>query len=48
VVFANFEVLVDLGETLCGGNDVEDDIDSMHLNLIGSTIPKWRTSKILR
>jgi hypothetical protein len=32
---------VDLDEILYGGDDVEDDIDSIQLNLVASTIPKW-------
>jgi hypothetical protein len=34
---------VDLDEILYGGDDVEDDIDSILLNLVASTIPKWWT-----
>jgi hypothetical protein len=37
---------VDLDETLYRGDDVEDDIDSILLNLVASTIPKWRTFKL--
>jgi hypothetical protein len=33
---------------LYGGDDVEDDIDSMPLNLVASTIQKWRMFKLLR
>jgi hypothetical protein len=33
---------------LCGGDDFEDDIESILLNLEASTIPKWRTFNILR
>jgi hypothetical protein len=39
---------VDLDEILYGDNDVEDDIDSLSLNPVASTIPKWRTLKLLR
>jgi hypothetical protein len=39
---------VDLDEILYGGDDVEDDIDSILLHLVASTIPKWRTFKLLR
>jgi hypothetical protein len=39
---------VDLDEILYGGDEVEDDIDSILLNLVASTIPKWRTFKLLR
>jgi hypothetical protein len=38
---------VDLDKMLYGGDDVEDDIDSILLNLVASTIPKWRTFKLL-
>jgi hypothetical protein len=31
---------VDLDEILYGGDDVEDDIDPILLNLVASTIPK--------
>jgi hypothetical protein len=40
--------LVDLDEILHGGDDVEDDIDSILLNLVASTILKRRTFKLLR
>jgi hypothetical protein len=39
---------VDFDEILCGGDDVEDDIDSVLLNLVASTIQKWRTFNLLR
>jgi hypothetical protein len=39
-------VVVD--EILYGGDDVEDDIDSPLLNLVASTILKWRTYKLVR
>jgi hypothetical protein len=39
---------VDFDDILCGGDDVEDDIDSVLLNLVASTIQKWRTFNILR
>jgi hypothetical protein len=39
---------VDLDEMLHGGDDVEDDIDSILLILVASIIPKWRTFKLLR
>jgi hypothetical protein len=38
---------VDLDETLYGGDDAEDDIESVLLNLVASTIPKLRTFKRL-
>jgi hypothetical protein len=40
--------LVDLDEILYEGDDVEDNIDTMLLNLVASTIPKRRTFKFLR
>jgi hypothetical protein len=36
------------GVILCGSGDVEDDIDSILLNQVAPTIPKWRTFKLLR
>jgi hypothetical protein len=39
---------VDLDEILYGNDTVEDDIGSILLNLIASTIPKWRTFNLLR
>jgi hypothetical protein len=39
---------VNLNEILYGGDGVNDDIDSILLNLIASTIPKWRTFNLLR
>jgi hypothetical protein len=37
-----------LDEILYGGDDIEDDLESMLLNPVASTIPKWRTFKLLR
>jgi hypothetical protein len=39
---------VDLNEILYGGDDIEDDLDSILFNAVASTIPKWRTFKLLR
>jgi hypothetical protein len=39
---------VDLDEILCGGNDIEDDVDSILFNLVASTTTKWETFKLLR
>jgi hypothetical protein len=39
---------VDLDEILYGGDDIEDDLDSILLTAVVSTIPKWRTFKLLR
>jgi hypothetical protein len=38
---------VDLDEILYGGDDIEDNIDRILLNVVASTIQKWRTSKLL-
>jgi hypothetical protein len=46
-VGATFELMVDLDEILYGGDDIEDDIDFILLNPVASTIPKWRTFKLL-
>jgi hypothetical protein len=35
-------------EILCGGADIEDDLDSILLNPIASTILKWQMFKLLR
>jgi hypothetical protein len=40
--------LVDLGEILYGGDGIEDDLDSILLNPVASTVPKRRTFKLLR
>jgi hypothetical protein len=37
---------VDLDEILFGGDDIEDDLDSILLNTVASTISKWRTFKL--
>jgi hypothetical protein len=34
---------VELDEILYGGEDVEDDIDYILLNIVASNIPKWWT-----
>jgi energy-converting hydrogenase Eha subunit F len=39
---------VNLDEILYGGDGIEDDLDSILLNPVASTIPKWRTFKLLR
>jgi hypothetical protein len=39
---------VDLDEILYGDDDIEDDLDLILLNTVASTIPKWRTFKLLR
>jgi hypothetical protein len=39
---------VDFDEMLYGGDDIEDDFDSILLSAVASTIPTWRTFKLLR
>jgi hypothetical protein len=39
---------VDLDEILYGDDDIEGDLDSILLNPVASSIPKWRTFKLLR
>jgi hypothetical protein len=39
---------VDLDEILYGYGDIEDNLDSILLNPLASTIPKWRAFKLLR
>jgi hypothetical protein len=36
---------MDFDKILFGGDDIEDDLDSILLNPVASTIPKWRTFK---
>jgi hypothetical protein len=40
--------LVDVDELLYEDDDIEDDLDSMLLSPVTSTISKWRTFTILR
>jgi hypothetical protein len=40
--------LVELDEILYGGDDIEDDLDSILLKAVASTVTKWRTFKLLR
>jgi hypothetical protein len=40
--------LLDLDEILYGGDDIEDELDSILLNHVASTISKWRTFILLR
>jgi hypothetical protein len=40
--------LVAFDEILCGGDDIENDLDSITLNPLNSTISKWQAFKILR
>jgi hypothetical protein len=39
---------VDLDEILYGSDYIEDNLDSMLFNAVASTVPKWRTFKLLR
>jgi hypothetical protein len=39
---------VDFDEILYGSDDVEDDMEYLLLNVVASTIPKWRTFDLLR
>jgi hypothetical protein len=39
---------VDFDEILYGGDDIEYYLDYILFNLVASTIPKWRTFKLLR
>jgi hypothetical protein len=39
---------VDLDENLYGGDDIKDDLDSILIIAVASTIPKWRMFKLLR
>jgi hypothetical protein len=39
---------VDLDEILSGVDGIEDNLDSILFNAVASTIPKWRTFKLLR
>jgi hypothetical protein len=39
---------VDSDEILCGGGDIDGDLDSILFNAAAATIPKWRTFKLLR
>jgi hypothetical protein len=40
--------VVDLDEILYGGDDIEDDLDSILFSPVASTISKWWTFKLLR
>jgi hypothetical protein len=40
--------VVDLDEIVYRGDDIEDDLESILLNPVASTISKWRTFKFLR
>jgi hypothetical protein len=40
--------MVDLDGILYRTDDTEDDLDFILFNAVASTIPKWRTFKLLR
>jgi hypothetical protein len=40
--------LIDLYEILYEGDAIEGDLDAILFNAVASTIPKWRTFKLLR
>jgi hypothetical protein len=40
--------MVDLYENLYGDDDIEDDLDSIQLDPVASTISKWQIFKLLR
>jgi hypothetical protein len=39
---------VDFDDDLYGGDDIEGDVDAIFFNLVASTVPYWRTFKLLR
>jgi hypothetical protein len=39
---------VDLDDIFYGGDDIEDDLNSVLFNAVASSIPKWRKFKLLR
>jgi hypothetical protein len=39
---------IDVDEILYGGDAIEGDLDAILSNAVASTIPKWRTFKLLR
>jgi hypothetical protein len=47
-VGATFEPFGGFDEILYGGEDIEDDLYSILLSLVPSTIQKWGTFKLLR
>jgi hypothetical protein len=42
-----FNPFVDLDEIMYGGENIEDDLGSILVKAVASTIPKWRTFKLL-
>jgi hypothetical protein len=47
-IFRLLNRVVDLDEMLYGSDGIEYYLDSILFNLVTSTIPKWRTFKLLR
>jgi hypothetical protein len=47
-VDATLNRLVDVGEILYGGDDIESNSESILFNPVASIIPKWRTFILLR
>jgi hypothetical protein len=41
-------LLVALDKILYGGDSIEDDLEAIFSNPVTSTVPKWRTFKLLR
>jgi hypothetical protein len=39
---------MDFDEIVYGGDDIEDDHDSVLFSAVASTVPKWRTFKLMR
>jgi hypothetical protein len=48
VVSVTSELIGGFGWNFYGGDNVADDIDTILLNLLASTIPKWRTFNLLK
>jgi hypothetical protein len=40
--------MADFDDLLCGGDDIEGDLDAIISSPIASTIPKWQMFKLLR
>jgi hypothetical protein len=43
-----FEPIGGFGWNLCGGDNIEGDLDAISSNPVASTIPTWRTFKLLK
>jgi hypothetical protein len=44
----NFGPVIRIYETESGGHAIEGSLDTITFNHVSSTIPKWRTFKLLR